>query len=345
MPRTATNLDTYRSEIEHRVFVRKQRQPKIVEWLNEQGVIVSRQTLQRRCKEWGATRRAKIQPSDPALIEAIENEFNSTEKKDEAIAASLASRGILTSRAQVKAVRIQHAWRRRASGPSEGALQRRETFRKVEELLARNPPRTSRQFVIPELRERYHYKAREADVRDALRYYIRGETVQLDEADIAFLNQDDPRQRLESDILGMQDNGTRAAVATRQQFATDRQSLRHSQMDTPALTQTQTDTPPAPWPAGKPRPVSKQARASGANGLNNRPFPVFEVPTHLPTAEARHRWLATAREMLFMLETDNRTAVPTATLKAALSTGVDIFAHSGQWDDFGRGYTGTHAYQ
>jgi hypothetical protein len=61
------------------------------------------------------TRRSTSSPSDPALLEAIQNAFNTIFDDDNIITKKLGTQGIHTTASQVKQLRLKHGWRRRAA--------------------------------------------------------------------------------------------------------------------------------------------------------------------------------------------------------------------------------------
>lgn len=341
MPRPPANLEPFRSEIEDRVFIQKQSQLGIVEWLSEQGVTCSKQTLLRRCREWGVTRRNQNR-TNLALIEAIKNEYFTTPKVDADIAASLNAQGIITTKQQVQDIRLKHAWRRRAYSHDQLVDQRRETFRKVEQLLAQNPPRTSRTFVIPALREQYHYQAREKDVRDALKFFLRRSGAQTREEAIQ------PSRR--NGIPLLEDEGILEAAESYSPGPPEDSTSEDDHQDRSLGGVQPVQQPPAdgpaPWPPGIPRPVSKPSRGRASKKSLETSYPIFDMPVHPLTTEARQQWLASARETLSMVESQNASLVPADTVKAALNAAIELIGmQHGQRDGLGRGYIGSHAYQ
>jgi hypothetical protein len=170
MPRPSINLDPYRDEVQRRILHEKYSHKDVMDWLATQGVTVNMKTLTRRCKAWGASRRTTTSTTDPGLVDAIRNEYHSTTKNDKAIAEALSSRGTHTTCNQVKTIRLTHGWRRRAANADQRAEQRRETFKQVGGLLAEGPGNSGgREFVEKALRQQHQFRAREADIREALR--------------------------------------------------------------------------------------------------------------------------------------------------------------------------------
>src|SRR2546423_6533089 len=170
MPRLAIDLDRFRDEIERRVLVQKQPHRDIVKWLAEQGCQTTTQTLVRRCRLWGASRRPKVSSDDPALIAAIREQFSNTFDNDTTISRTLNARGIHTSRNQVNAIRLKHGWHRRNIEEADRAAAKRETFNRVKQAIDEGVVRPhNREAIRKALMKHYHYHAREGDVREALK--------------------------------------------------------------------------------------------------------------------------------------------------------------------------------
>jgi hypothetical protein len=170
MPRPPIDLDKYRDEIERRVLVQKQRHKDIVKWLAEQGCQTTTQTLLRRCRLWGASRRPTVSSDDPLLIAAIQEQFSSTFDNDSTISKTLNARGIQTSRNQVNEIRLKHGWHRRTIDEGDRAEAKRETFNMVKQAIDEGIVRPhNREAIRKALMNHYHYHAREGDVREALK--------------------------------------------------------------------------------------------------------------------------------------------------------------------------------
>ena len=104
MVRPQVDLEPYRNNIEHRIFVFRQPLPETLDWLASQSVTISRKTLRRRTKEWGASRRGVA--SDEDLIALLDSAFHYTTNNDETIARELNSRGFPISAKQVQGARL-----------------------------------------------------------------------------------------------------------------------------------------------------------------------------------------------------------------------------------------------
>jgi hypothetical protein len=170
MPRPAIDLDPFRDEIQRRVLVEKQPLRDIVKWLAEQGCSTTTQTISRRCRLWGASRRPTVSSKDPALIAAVQEQFSSTFDNDTTIAKTLNAQGIQTSRNQVHEIRLKHGWHRRTNHEADRAEARRETFKRVKQAIDDGVVRPhNRDAIRKALIKHYRYHAREGDVREALK--------------------------------------------------------------------------------------------------------------------------------------------------------------------------------
>jgi hypothetical protein len=152
MVRPQVDLEPYRNDIEHRIFVSRQPLSEILDWLASQGVTISQKTLRRRTKEWGASRRGVA--SDEDLIARLDQAFHHTTNNDETIAQDLNSQGFPISARQVKEARLQHGWRRRADDAEQMWEQRMATFAQVEQALAEGTVRSyGREFLVTNCQE------------------------------------------------------------------------------------------------------------------------------------------------------------------------------------------------
>jgi hypothetical protein len=127
MPRPRVDLDTFRDEIERRI-ASKHTHRQIRSWLAEEGLTVSKGTLQSRCVAWETTRRTRTAGTNTTLIEAVESVFHTTNHGDRTIADSVAAQGIPTTCNQVGEIRLKNGWRRRANNEDQLAEMRAETF-------------------------------------------------------------------------------------------------------------------------------------------------------------------------------------------------------------------------
>jgi hypothetical protein len=163
------NLDLYRDEIEQRLLQSRQTHAEVLAWLETQGVTIAPRTLKRRCKEWGATRRATV--SDAAVIAQVEEQYFSTHKDDEAIASALETQGLYISARQVRDIRMTNGWLRRTADATQIAEQRTETFARVQAALEEGTCRSYGRGFLQSYLRLNGYIAREDDVRDALAFH------------------------------------------------------------------------------------------------------------------------------------------------------------------------------
>jgi len=169
MAPSSKDLDQFRDRIERRLRNMETHQ-QILDWLHSEGHSISRRTLLRRLKRWNISTRSTTAGTDATLITAIRDEFHSTNSNDSTIAATLTTNGIPTTANQVQEVRLRHGWRRRAANDEQLAEQRAETFQMVQEELEEGTIRAyGRELTKTHLLTHRAYRAREDDVRDALR--------------------------------------------------------------------------------------------------------------------------------------------------------------------------------
>jgi hypothetical protein len=169
MPRAIIDLESYRGEIKRRLLQAHQSHPEILIWLKEQGVTITAKTLQRRCKEWGYTRRALT--ADPTAIAQVEQQYFSTHNNDEAIADALNNQGLHISARQVHEIRMANGWRHRAADDTHLIQQRAETFTRVRDALQEGTCRSYGRGLLQSYIRLKGYIAREDDVRDAIAFY------------------------------------------------------------------------------------------------------------------------------------------------------------------------------
>jgi hypothetical protein len=169
MPRPAVDLEPYRDEIERRLLQNHQGHAEVLAWLETEGVTIALNTLRRRCKDWGTTRRALT--SDAAVIAQVEELYFSTHKDDEAIASALHIQGLHTSARQVREIRMTNGWLHRAGDATQLAQQRTETFARVHAALQEGTCRCYGRGFLQSYLRLNGYIAREDDVRDAIAFY------------------------------------------------------------------------------------------------------------------------------------------------------------------------------
>jgi hypothetical protein len=112
LQRSAITLDLYRDEIERRLLQSHQTHAEILAWLKAKGVTLAPKTRKRRCKNWGATRRALA--SEAVVVAHVREQYSSTHKDDEAITRALNAQGLYISTRQVREVRMTNCWLRQA---------------------------------------------------------------------------------------------------------------------------------------------------------------------------------------------------------------------------------------
>src|SRR6266516_1577957 len=96
--------------------------------------------------------------------------FHTTTEDDSTIATKLGAQGLSISASQVKELRLRHGWRRRAGTDEQVKEQRADTFQMVQQELEEGTIRAyGRELVQTHLRIHHAHRAREDDVRDALR--------------------------------------------------------------------------------------------------------------------------------------------------------------------------------
>jgi len=129
MPRPTIDLEPYRDEIERRLVESHQTHAEVLAWPGTQGVAITLKTLQRHCRDWGATDRALT--SDVLVIAQVKEMYFSAHKDGEAIANALRTTGLRISARQVREIRTTNGWLRRAGDATQIAQQRTETFARV----------------------------------------------------------------------------------------------------------------------------------------------------------------------------------------------------------------------
>jgi hypothetical protein len=84
MVRPQVTPDHLRDEIERRIMVKKQTHKHVLHWLATQGYICKYNTLERRYKQWGITRRRLS--IKPVVISYIDARFHIIFNNDRTIA-------------------------------------------------------------------------------------------------------------------------------------------------------------------------------------------------------------------------------------------------------------------
>ena len=114
------------------------------QWLSERGVTASDDTIRRRLREWGATKR--FPPVTPELIEQVEYLFTHNLKwSDDDIANEIGpdNQGRRLTKRQVKDIRLQHGLKRREQKATPQATMARQaaTYTVVDHLVNEGPGR------------------------------------------------------------------------------------------------------------------------------------------------------------------------------------------------------------
>lgn len=168
MTRTGVDLERFRGEIEKRLLLNHHTQKEVVDWLQKEGVSITISILKNRCKDWGFSRRGAS--TDPTILNRVRDRFHTTTEDDSTIATTLSAEGSYVSARQVKRLRLANGWRRRAANSEQMAGQLTETFETVQQELDEGTIRAyGRGLVQTHLRVHQGHRAREDDVRDALR--------------------------------------------------------------------------------------------------------------------------------------------------------------------------------
>ena len=98
MPRPKTDLDAWRVDVEHRI-IEGRTQKEIITFLNGEGIVVSRSTLQANLRSWGTESnytRLRNQLQNPSIAIDIHNLW-SQQLEDSQIAEVLTTQGISLS--------------------------------------------------------------------------------------------------------------------------------------------------------------------------------------------------------------------------------------------------------
>lgn len=168
MPRPRLELDCYRDEIYSRIFEDGHTIDDIVSFLrDEEEVNVTRKTIQRRCTEWGFTQRLREYP--PEWTEAVRISFFGSFSTDVEIAEDLQDMGFRISTWQVKVVRLEHGWKRRANTAEELQRQWDECVKALQEALAEGTIRGYGHRLLWAHLRRTHLRVRFDDMKEIIR--------------------------------------------------------------------------------------------------------------------------------------------------------------------------------
>lgn len=134
MPRPIKDLDQYQDEIEHQISIGNS-QTQILTWLAAKNIGISRNTLSRRLNEWNVNRYSQTASVNATLVSAVKEVFHTTDQNNDTIAQNIINQGISTSSRQVKKVRLEHDWQRRAYNDDQLAQNRVTTLELVKQAL------------------------------------------------------------------------------------------------------------------------------------------------------------------------------------------------------------------
>src|SRR5258707_4330195 len=115
MPRPKLDLDPWMNAINVRM-AEGQTQSQIREWLQSQGVQISRSTLQANLRLWGTHAESYLlsqQLSDESLIESIYRLWCQNDYTNKMISDHLSALGTSISIPQVQRIRWKQKWHRR----------------------------------------------------------------------------------------------------------------------------------------------------------------------------------------------------------------------------------------
>jgi hypothetical protein len=167
MPKPQLIPDELRLDLERLILVEKQPHSVVLNWLAEKGVICQARTLKAYCKKWNISRHVAFSDT---VVSFIDTAFHTTLHSDTMIARQLNDQGFPISARQVRSVRTAKGWKHRTRGSEERQQNWTETFNRVGEALAEGTVRSyGREMVQSNLRQQQGYRAREDDVRNALK--------------------------------------------------------------------------------------------------------------------------------------------------------------------------------
>jgi hypothetical protein len=166
MPRPQAIPDQLRPDLERLILLEKQPHSAVLDWLATKGVVCQSRTLKAYCQRWNITRQVRF--SD-AVVSLIDTEFHTTLHDDATIARRLTDQGFSISARQVRSVRTAKGWKHRTRDSEERQQNWTETFNRVGQALAEGTVRSyGREMLQSNLRQQ-GYRAREDDVRNALK--------------------------------------------------------------------------------------------------------------------------------------------------------------------------------
>jgi hypothetical protein len=168
MPRSAVDIDRFRPQIEKKLLVEHRTQKDVVTWLGTRGISLTVGQLKQQCKTWGVSRRGAA--ADERTVEQVYQRFHTTTEDDATIAKKLSNEGLSITARQIKDLRLQRHWRRKASNDTQIKEQRAGTLEIVQQELDEGTIRSyGRELVQAHLRVNHAHRAREDDIRYALK--------------------------------------------------------------------------------------------------------------------------------------------------------------------------------
>jgi hypothetical protein len=168
MPRPRIDLDLYRDEIYNLIYEDNFTMKDIASFLrDEKQVNVNISTIQRRCTKWGFTQRLREYPLE--WIEAVRMSFFGSFSTDVEIAEDLQDMGFRITAWQVKAVRLEHGWKRRANTIEELQKQWDECVKALQDALAEGIIRGYGHRLLWAHLRRFQLRVRISDMREIIR--------------------------------------------------------------------------------------------------------------------------------------------------------------------------------
>jgi hypothetical protein len=156
--------DRFQAEIARRILQERHSQEDVIRFLQGEGIVISRNTLKTRLKQWVITRRNLA--LDPDTTEATSNLFHTTTMTDHQITARLNKDGISISARGVKEARLAKDWRRRNNNPEQQEEQREATRQTIAGSLSEGTTRNcGHDHLMTALRIHHNHRARQLDVK------------------------------------------------------------------------------------------------------------------------------------------------------------------------------------
>ncbi len=166
-------IDDFEPEIREMAATSTQQQ--LLQWLQQQGVIVSLRTLNRRLVQWQISRQTRVFATDETasdlLAQAVDFLFHHQPTySDTEIAIRIREdHNLYTTARNIQQIRLQNGWLRRQNDPDERAIEQLQLTAFIEELLLQGHIRSyGRRQLITHLARKYGYRPRGRQVRAAL---------------------------------------------------------------------------------------------------------------------------------------------------------------------------------